>query len=61
MRDVAECAMKAAVQVADRTIEYMDVAASTPGRGQVRVQSLGTSICGSDQHVWRGEFAGRVV
>ena len=53
--------MKAAVQVADRTIEYMDVEASTPGLGQVRVQSLGTSICGSDQHVWRGEFAGRVV
>ena len=52
--------MKAAVQVADRRIVYLDVAEPSPGRGLVLVRTLGASICGSDQHIYRGEFAGRV-
>jgi threonine dehydrogenase-like Zn-dependent dehydrogenase len=52
--------MKAAVQVADRNVQFLDVDEPSPGRGQVLVRSLGTSICGSDQHVFKGEFAGRV-
>ncbi|MFQ6049316.1 MAG: zinc-binding dehydrogenase, partial [Phycisphaerae bacterium] len=52
--------MKAAVQVADRRIEFCDVPTPSPGPGQVLVRSLQASICGSDQHVYKGEFAGRV-
>ncbi len=52
--------MKAAVQTADRKIEFLEVDVPQIGPGQVLVRSLATSICGSDQHVFKGEFAGRV-
>ncbi|MEA1996591.1 MAG: alcohol dehydrogenase catalytic domain-containing protein [Gemmatimonadota bacterium] len=53
--------MKAAVTVRDRKIEYVDQPAPVPGPSQVLISVRYAGICGSDIHVYRGEFAPRVV
>jgi L-gulonate 5-dehydrogenase len=53
--------MKAALTVKERTIEYCDTADPVlSGPGDVLLEVGYTGICGSDIHVYRGEFAGRV-
>ena len=52
--------MKAAITVDTRKIEYADTRDPNPGPTQVLVALRYTGICGSDLHVYRGEFAGRV-
>jgi len=52
--------MKAAVTADTRKIEYTDAPDPDPGPTQVLLALRYTGICGSDLHVYRGEFAGRV-
>jgi len=53
--------MKAALTVRERTIEYREVPDPVPaGPGDILLEIGYTGICGSDIHVYRGEFAGRV-
>ena len=52
--------MRAAVLVADGRIEIQDRPDPSPGPGQVLIAPAYASICGTDQHVFAGEFAGRV-
>ena len=53
--------MKAAPTVKEKTIEYRDMPDPVPaGPGDVLLEVSYTGICGSDLHVYRGEFAGRV-
>ena len=52
--------MKAAVLTNDRTLHFGDAADPKIGRGEVLVQTSTAGICGTDLHVYRGEFHGRV-
>lgn len=52
--------MKAAITADTRKIEYADVQTPKPGPADVLLALRYTGICGSDIHVYRGEFAGRV-
>ncbi|MBN2290194.1 MAG: alcohol dehydrogenase catalytic domain-containing protein [Candidatus Glassbacteria bacterium] len=53
--------MKAALTVGERTIEYGDTPNPVPSRpGDILLEVDYAGICGSDLHVYRGEFAGRV-
>lgn len=52
--------MKAAITVDTRKIVYADARTPNPGPTQVLLALRYTGICGSDIHVYRGEFAGRV-
>ena len=52
--------MRAAVLVADERVEIRDEPVPVPGPGEVLVAPAYASICGTDQHVFAGEFAGRV-
>ena len=52
--------MRAAVLVADRRIEIEDLPDPVPGPGEVLIVPAYASICGTDEHVFAGEFAGRV-
>lgn len=52
--------MKAGVLYGDRKIEVRDVADPTPGPGEVIVESSFGGICGTDVHIYRGEFRSRV-
>jgi len=52
--------MKAAITVDTRKIEYADTPDPAPGPTQALIALRYTGICGSDIHVYRGEFAGRV-
>jgi threonine dehydrogenase-like Zn-dependent dehydrogenase len=52
--------MKAAVLVADRRIEIQDLPEPAAGPGEVLIAPAFASICGTDEHVFAGEFAGRV-
>ena len=54
--------MKAAVLVADRKIEFMDVPEpEPPGEGRVIIRVNRASICGTDLHIYLGEFKDRVT
>jgi len=53
--------MKAALTVGARKIEYAESPEPELGPDQVRVAVRYSGICGSDIHVYRGEFAGRVT
>lgn len=53
--------MKAAVLTGKRKIEIQDIESPTCGPGQVIVRPEFTGICGTDQHVFNGEFEGRVA
>jgi 2-desacetyl-2-hydroxyethyl bacteriochlorophyllide A dehydrogenase len=52
--------MKAGVLYEDRKIEARHVDDPAPGPGEVLVQSAYAGICGTDLHIFRGEFKGRV-
>ena len=52
--------MKAAVTVETKKIDYREMADPRPGPRQVLIAPFYVGICGSDIHVYRGEFAGRV-
>jgi L-gulonate 5-dehydrogenase len=52
--------MKAGVLYQDRMIETRDVPDPEPGPGEVLVESGFAGICGTDLHIYRGEFRGRV-
>jgi 2-desacetyl-2-hydroxyethyl bacteriochlorophyllide A dehydrogenase len=52
--------MKAGVLYGDRKIEVRDVQDPTPGPGEVIVESRFGGICGTDVHIYRGEFRSRV-
>jgi L-gulonate 5-dehydrogenase len=53
--------MRAGVLYQDRKIEPRDVPEPEPGPGQVIVASGYAGICGTDLHIFRGEFRGRVA
>jgi len=53
--------VKAAVLVADEKIEIQQCPEPSPGPGEVLIAPAYASICGTDQHVFAGEFAGRVA
>ncbi|MFH1706422.1 MAG: alcohol dehydrogenase catalytic domain-containing protein [Planctomycetota bacterium] len=53
--------MRAAVLTGRRRIEIRDVPALECGPGQVVVRPVSTGICGTEQHVWNGEFEARVA
>lgn len=52
--------MKAAVLYDERKIEVREVEDPTPGPGEVIVESSFGGICGTDVHIYRGEFRSRV-
>jgi 2-desacetyl-2-hydroxyethyl bacteriochlorophyllide A dehydrogenase len=52
--------MKAGVLYDDRKIETRDVPDPEPGPGEVLVETGFAGICGTDLHIFRGEFKGRV-
>jgi len=52
--------MKAGVLYEDRKIETRDVPEPASGPGEVLVQTGFAGICGTDLHIYRGEFRGRV-
>jgi threonine dehydrogenase-like Zn-dependent dehydrogenase len=52
--------MKAGVLYDDRKIEVREVPDPTPGPGEVIVESSFGGICGTDVHIYRGEFHSRV-
>jgi L-gulonate 5-dehydrogenase len=52
--------MKAGVLYDDRKIEVREVQDPTPGPGEVIVESSFGGICGTDVHIYRGEFRSRV-
>ncbi len=49
--------MRAAVWTKPLTIEMKEVERPRPGAGQVLVRTKSVGICGTDVHIWRGEFA----
>jgi L-gulonate 5-dehydrogenase len=52
--------MKAGVLYGDRKIEARIVPDPAPGPGEVLVESAFAGICGTDLHIYRGEFHDRV-
>lgn len=52
--------MKAAVLVSPRKIEVRDLPTPEPGPGEVLVRVAHAAICGTDHHIYLGEFEGRV-
>jgi 2-desacetyl-2-hydroxyethyl bacteriochlorophyllide A dehydrogenase len=52
--------MKAGVLYDDRRIEVREVPDPAPGPGEVIVESSFGGICGTDLHIYRGEFRSRV-
>jgi 2-desacetyl-2-hydroxyethyl bacteriochlorophyllide A dehydrogenase len=52
--------MKAGVLYDERKIEVREVEDPTPGPGEVIVESSFGGICGTDVHIYRGEFRSRV-
>lgn len=52
--------MKAAVLTNDEKIEYKDVPKPEPGANQVCIRVMWSSICGTDLHIYLGEFKNRV-
>lgn len=52
--------MKAAVLVERQKIEIADVDRPEPGPHEVIVAPKFASICGTDVHIWQGQFEGRV-
>ncbi len=52
--------MKAAVLTSARNIEYSEVPEPGINEDQVLISPLFTGICGTDQHIFNGEFEGRV-
>jgi len=53
--------MKAALTVSEKKIEYADVPEPDLKPSQVKIAVHYAGICGSDIHVYRGEFAPRVT
>ncbi len=52
--------MKAAVLVSRERIEIRDIPDPEPGPGEVLVKVGYAAICGTDHHIYLGEFEGRV-
>ena len=52
--------MKAAILKADRDIRVADTPEPGIAPDQVLVRSAAAGICGTDLHIYRGEFHGRV-
>jgi threonine dehydrogenase-like Zn-dependent dehydrogenase len=52
--------MKAAVLVGKEKMIVKDVPEPTPAKGEVLVAPKYASICGTDVHIYQGEFEGRV-
>ncbi len=53
--------MKAAVLTNDKEIVYKDVPTPEPGHNQVKIRVGWSSICGTDLHIYLGEFKSRVT
>ena len=53
--------MKAAILVNDREIRFGEVPKPDPKNGQVLIRVHWASICGTDLHIYLGEFKPRVV
>ena len=51
--------MKTAVLTAPRLVEFYDMPRPEPGSGQVRVRLQMASICGSDVHLYKGDWQTR--
>jgi len=52
--------MKAAVLVSPRRVEVRDLPVPEPGPGEVLVKVTHAALCGTDHHIYLGEFEGRV-
>ena len=52
--------MKAAVLTSPRKVEIQDLPQPEPGPGEVLVRVCRAAICGTDHHIYLGEFEGRV-
>ena len=48
--------MKAVVFPGDREVAYMEFPDPTPGPGEILVRVLAAGICGTDRHLFKGEF-----
>lgn len=53
--------MRAAVLVADRRMEIREVPPRRPGEGEALLSPLRASVCGTDLHIFLGEFGARVA
>jgi len=53
--------MRAAVLVDAKKVEMREMPAPDLGEGDIRVKPRFVGLCGTDVHVYRGEFAGRVT
>lgn len=49
--------MKGVFFTGNRTLEVREVPLPEPGPDQIRLKVMASGICGSDLHVWRGEWA----
>ena len=49
--------MRAAVITAPHQLEIGDVPDPTPGEGEVVIRVAASGICGTDLHIWEGEYA----
>jgi 2-desacetyl-2-hydroxyethyl bacteriochlorophyllide A dehydrogenase len=52
--------MKAGILYDDRSIRLGDAPDPVPGRGEVLIQPAYAGVCGTDLHIFRGEFRSRV-
>jgi threonine dehydrogenase-like Zn-dependent dehydrogenase len=52
--------MKAAVLVGKQKVEIKEIDAPRPGPGEVLIAPKYAGICGTDMHIWDGQFEGRV-
>ena len=53
--------MKAALLTNDREIEIGEVPVPRPGADEVLIRVHWASICGTDLHIYLGEFKGRIA
>jgi threonine dehydrogenase-like Zn-dependent dehydrogenase len=53
--------MKAAILIADKQIRFGEVPEPRPKNGQVLIRVHWASICGTDLHIYLGEFKSRVM
>jgi L-iditol 2-dehydrogenase/L-gulonate 5-dehydrogenase len=52
--------MKTTLLTERRKLEFRDIPRPDPGSGQVRVRMNAVSICGSDVHIYNGDWNSRV-
>ena len=53
--------MRAGILYGPKDLRAGDWPEPEPGEGEVLVEAACASVCGTDHHIWLGEFEGRVA